>query len=148
MRPLLGIIAYACLIIQTQSTSENTIPWLSDMNYYSFQTTFFLLDYNKDGAVTINEAKLGILSILDGEYLSDQPLDENGEFSDEVYAQYHTYQPSKYNCVPSMISVTTITYILAQCIQYDNNVNIQDGFCRLSHHVCSTQYNNKRRCND
>ena len=88
-----------------QTISHSQIGWLSDIDYYSFRTSFFNLDYNKDGIVTLNEAKLGILSILDAQYLSTQPIDENGEFSNEVYAQYHTYQPSKYNCIPSLISV-------------------------------------------
>ena len=75
------------------------------MDYYSFRTSFFNLDYNGDGMVTLNEAKLGILSILDAKYLDKQDIDEDGEFSNEVYNQYHTYQPKKYNCVPSLISV-------------------------------------------
>jgi len=82
------------------------------MDYYSFRTSFFNLDYNSDGMVTLNEAKLGILSLLDEEYLDKQDIDEDGEFSNEIYAQYHTYQPKKYNCVPSLISMDFVDCLI------------------------------------
>merc|ERR1712176_1645168 len=95
-----------------ETISQSTIEWLSDMDYYSFRTSFLNLDYNKDGLVTLFEAKLGILSILDGEYLEAQDIGPNGEFSDEIYAQYHTYQPSKYNCIPSIISMDFVDCLI------------------------------------
>jgi len=84
---------------------SSTIEWLSDSDYNSFRSSFFNLDYNDDGVVTLNEAKLGILSILDAQYLQTQVVNERGEFSESVYAQYVTYRPSKYNCIPSLISM-------------------------------------------
>ena len=96
-------ILTAALIVQN-TISQSTISWLSDTDYSHFQTSFYNLDYNKDGVVTLNEAKLGILSILDAEYLDSLPQ-INGQFDDEIYANYHTFQPNKYNCVPSINSV-------------------------------------------
>ena len=89
-------------------SQSSTIEWLSDSDYNSFRTSFLNLDYNEDGTVTLNEAKLGILSMLDAAYLETQLINERGEFSDDVYEQYHTYQPSKYNCIPSLIAVGNI----------------------------------------
>ena len=109
-------IIISTIILIAQVTSQSTIKWLSDMDYYSFFTSFLFLDYNRDGQVSLNEAKLGILSILDSEYLSSQTTDSNDEFSDEVYAKYHTYQPSKYNCVPSIIAVEFNPYLFATLI--------------------------------
>ena len=101
----------ALLIRQTLSQSTSPIAWLSDADYNSFKSSFLNLDYNKDGSVTLNEAKLGVLSILDADYLATQTLGSDGEFSDAVYAQYHTFQPSKYNCIASLIAVLSLSLI-------------------------------------
>ena len=81
------VLSLLILSLFEQCKSQSIISWLSDMDYYSLKTSFFNLDYNRDGLVTLNEAKLGILSILDAEYLAKQETDEKGEFSDEIYAQ-------------------------------------------------------------
>eukprot|EP01084_Bolivina_argentea_P100325 180159_1 len=138
MRLVLSSLTFTTLI--SLILSQSTIDWLSDWDYNSFRTSFYLLDYNQDGVVTLNEAKLGILSILDGKFLATQPTDEYGDFSADIYDNYHTFQPSKYNCIPSIISMDFVDCLIMSvrhsttttedaALDFENMLSLYFGEC-------------------